>query len=553
MSPTGGFVTRKISSPTPPSNLLNQSDFTYLGSWYVNYSPYAQGLSHRYVSGQLRFLTYALLTTDRPVLFEFTVGAYDGTVGYGTTQTNQWEFPFGYDIGSMGGYHLGLWYDQANDRLFQNAGIDYSGGAFFPAYQWTTQLNSDGTVTTLTTQQLEGLIDRITDGGVVPIPAAFQSLYNTGPYAVGFGGYHSSYAAGVSLGSVLHSIPEPNNYAPTATIPASAIKELANHQNGSVIHDWYRFTGFTNPTQAGFDRGTRLPGVVQNWFDGDLAQGADPRGNPRWGVSGNCDVSGNTVSFTYGPATNGGNPLVYNAAGGGIYDYDRWWTGGWQYKLGGVTYTVPGATFQLFHGGAWHNYTITGRNSESVPQTITLSTSVGSFTNIPFQAPNPLAYIYIPDFTDGNYWCTARPDGGRDSWSFDNYWNGYVWINGTYKQGVVGLFTGCGGQTGYIQAAGYNAYFTHEFHVYDPDILGQVINGSKQSYQVQPTNIWNYPFLGLAPGDQTDSPGPTYSHYAIVGATFDETTKILYCLGSGAGYSNGLFNINRMYAFAVNC
>jgi hypothetical protein len=119
------------SPPRPPSNLrlagtttrsiLGQNDFTYRG-YYVVWSPdpvptsFAQGFTHRYVGGQVRFLwlAYAGPGIGHYLLECSLPSNYGGSV----TTTNQWNDIWNGTYSSDAGKWIGLWWDEPAQRLW---------------------------------------------------------------------------------------------------------------------------------------------------------------------------------------------------------------------------------------------------------------------------------------------------------------------------------------------------------------------------------------------------------------------------------------------------
>jgi len=255
----------KVQAQTTKT-LLQPSDFTYLGYYDVKFSVYGQGLTYRYVNGDLRFLT---LTWDNGQgdLLEFSLAGKNLGDSIDTT-TNTWP-----SLMSMGGKLDGLWWDDAKQRLWTESAISYN-----PNYENTniiTQtLNSNGTVSNVHGPiSLEGIGAKRVFGGAQNVPTWFQQLYGVGPYVVGWGGITSLLAEGsvASLGGTMYAIPDPANYADNTIIPANQFKILMDHSSGSTSYDWY--SSGSHPTS--FDRGERST-VPVNYFDGGDTR---PNGN----------------------------------------------------------------------------------------------------------------------------------------------------------------------------------------------------------------------------------------------------------------------------------
>lgn len=240
-------------APSPTARtLLQASDFSYLGFYDLringNNTPYGQGLTHRYVNGELRFLTYSFVSGY--VLDEFSIAglAFGSKI---TARTKRWS-----NTGLPGGSFHAHWYEEATGRLWSTSAVDYT-ATFIPTRIYTRTLNDDGTISNLHGPvSLLGIPAKRVYGGAQAIPAWFQQQYGVGPYAVGWGGYTSLVDQGgkASMGPALYAVPDPAAYADGATIPAGQFKTLADH--------------------AGNHRGRRVT-IPINYYDN-----GDPRQNP---------------------------------------------------------------------------------------------------------------------------------------------------------------------------------------------------------------------------------------------------------------------------------
>ncbi|OGE75813.1 MAG: hypothetical protein A2895_01150 [Candidatus Doudnabacteria bacterium RIFCSPLOWO2_01_FULL_42_60] len=236
------------------ATLLTPADFTYLGYYDVNaIAVWGHGLTHRYINGDLRFLTMDYPTTLR----EFSIAGKN----YGdliTLTTNVWP-----DIGGCIWYHTGYWWDEAGQKLWNTTGPDYT-TIYDPAQICTRTLNSNGTISNYKRVTLEGIPAKRAFGGVQPVPAWFQTQYGVGPYVTGWGGYTSLAAqgGGASFGSAMYSFPDISNLANDSQVPSAQIKTLADHGPANS-NDWYA----SGSVPTSYDRGVRLT-VPINYFDG---------------------------------------------------------------------------------------------------------------------------------------------------------------------------------------------------------------------------------------------------------------------------------------------
>lgn len=281
--------TTLTAPPQANKQLLRQGDIRYKGYYKVqrngDYNQlaelnYGQGFTHRYVNGQLRFMVFSFfgnVAGGGHHLIEFAApAALGGTV---TTRTNHWpDIMTGTGIGTGNGVWMGLWYEQAQNRLWTTWAIDYPDDvmAQYTKSLVVRTLNDDGTVSNVAGPWgLAGVQQRRIYGGVVAIPQWFQDLYGVGPYAAGWGGYASRMGLGVSMGPTFYAIPEPTAY-PAGDIPTSGFKTLMDHSSGTLGADWY---GLGHPTS--FDRGVRNSDV-KNDYDAPNWQSPAPDGLGRW-------------------------------------------------------------------------------------------------------------------------------------------------------------------------------------------------------------------------------------------------------------------------------
>jgi hypothetical protein len=256
-----------VPPPDPGSQkpLLTSSDFTYLGHYDVqmngNNTTYGQCLTHRYVNGDLRFLT--LEWQGQLVEFSIAGKALGSLVN---VRTNQWNL---LNTGAVRD-RVGLWWDEPRQRLWTNSAIDYNAN-FLRTQIFTHVLNANGTLgQSRGPIGLSGIGAKRAYGGAAAVPAWFQSAYGVGPYVIGWGGYTSLVEQGgrASIGPSMYAIADPDGYQPNTDMPTSAFRRVMDCSAAGGT-DWY-----PNGAPSGFDRGMRLT-VPINYFDG-----GDPRQNP---------------------------------------------------------------------------------------------------------------------------------------------------------------------------------------------------------------------------------------------------------------------------------
>lgn len=205
-----------------------------------NDSTYSQGLTHRYVNGELRFL----LLTLQGQIQEFRPAA-PGQIQ--TSAVRAWQIPSG-----SGNNFNGIWFEQAKNRFWITSAQDYT-ATNYPAKVSIIQLNDDGTAVLLKRFYLSVTAKRVY-GGCNAVPATLVSRLG-GPYVCGWGGYTSLVMQGgnASIGPTMYAIPDPDTIADGATVTVRTVLDAASAQT---------------------NRGVRLT-IPQNYFDG-----GDPRANP---------------------------------------------------------------------------------------------------------------------------------------------------------------------------------------------------------------------------------------------------------------------------------
>lgn len=212
-----------------PVTVAAQEPLYTVEGWYGvrtngNDSTYSQGLSHRYVDGELRFLT---LTLQRH-LHEFTLPD-PGGVRQSTTAT--------WDLSGTGafraGFH-GIWFEQAKNRLWITSAEDYT-ATNHPARVTLVELGSNGTVRVLKQFFLDKPAKRVY-GGCQAVPASLVAQIG-GPYVCGWGGYTSLVMDGgnASVGPTMYAIPDPDTIANGATVPARTILDASTYQSARGV------------------------------------------------------------------------------------------------------------------------------------------------------------------------------------------------------------------------------------------------------------------------------------------------------------------------------
>jgi hypothetical protein len=263
-----------------------------------NDSTYSQGLTHRYVNGELRFLTLTLKRT----LQEYRLPSA-GQVQ--TSVTNQWDLS-GVSGAFLHGFH-GIWFEQAKNRLWITTAEDYT-ATNHPARVTLIELGASGSFRVLKQFFLDKPAKRVY-GGCNAVPAALVASIG-GPYVCGWGGYTSLVMQGgnASIGPTMYAIPDPDTIANGSTVRARTVLDAADAQT---------------------NRGVRVT-IPKNYFDG-----GDPRQNPSTRPTGDPVSSGRWLSPN-------GQGLGWMVWGDSYYN-----TGFWI----GTTY---GAIASLCKGACWY-------------------------------------------------------------------------------------------------------------------------------------------------------------------------------------------------------
>jgi hypothetical protein len=147
----------------------------------------------------------------------------------------------------------------------------------------------------------------------------------------------------------------------------------------------------------------------------------------------------------------------------------------------------------------------------------------------------------------GAQWLSPAPDGiGRFVWG-DTFFNTGCWIDGPNKGGFIVIGTFSRGNTYYMSSAGHNSGRHAELQIFDPHDFGNVLQGKKEPWAVQP-GASKLLTKDLAPlGLLFPSSGNAQG--GVVGATFDSRTKLLYLWCPGV---NGKYGC-CLAVYKVNC
>jgi hypothetical protein len=201
---------------------------------------YSQGLTHRYVDGELHFLS---LTIERR-LQEWVLPAA------GTTQTSvvaSWDLA---STGAFGDFN-GIWFEEAKQRLWVTSAIDYTDN---PADARVTiiSLGARGSFEVLKQFSLDVTSKRVY-GGCQAVPEDLVKRLG-GPYVCGWGGYTSLLfnTGGPSIGATMYAIPDPDTIQSGKTAKARTILDFAGTRGLRATRPINKYDDYHSPTRDGF-------------------------------------------------------------------------------------------------------------------------------------------------------------------------------------------------------------------------------------------------------------------------------------------------------------
>jgi hypothetical protein len=160
-----------------------------------------------------------------------------------------------------------------------------------------------------------------------------------------------------------------------------------------------------------------------------------------------------------------------------------------------------------------------------------------------FRNPNVDNQFDAPNGTNTlpQYWASPAPDGhGRFIWC-DSFYGCGTWIEMSNKYGFVTVLNGGTGFCYYYVSNCYTGPRCAEIQVFDPADFGAVIQGSKNSWNVQPVAelVVTDDLVNIGPGMEQDNPTGTGAEPAPAGgpagSAFDPTTNILWLYIGGYG------------------
>lgn len=316
---TAGTVMVTVSNPVDddPINkpVLNQGDFTFLGTfdlpqvangWSTAFS--TNGLTHRYVNGNLQFLTTSHVYSGG-LVYEFNNPGFGQTAtvvrNWGDVYTgNKWV---GNDGGtselSAGAATYGLYYDQNLERLYWNYGHWYNASnPYNPSFGYSTLNDVTGVATGVGAWSLQDRPEKFSRGGTLRIPQWFADEYTGGKsLGVGFGGYFSIISTG-SFGPSLAAIDDSN---------------LSNTPNRSAI-DNVALIGYPSDAPT---RGQRNPNYT-SYYDSGVYPSSPGAWQPQNGIG----------YWTWSDTIHGGAVWIDTPNAGGILYLAKMGTGNVYYQ-----------------------------------------------------------------------------------------------------------------------------------------------------------------------------------------------------------------------------
>lgn len=196
--------------------VLTQSDFEYIGAFLlptsgVNGDPiWGQGLTHRYVNGELRMFAYAWNAAGPQNMYEVRVPAPSLTSSPTATVVRNWGDVAGNKrIGQM----FGLYWDEQDQRMYWNDQNVYNTCCpDDPGMGYSILNDATGGITPVGAWRFTGRGTKATNTCVLPIPQWFADAYTGGMrLGAGCGGYQSIVATGPGhLGPALTAFSPPD-------------------------------------------------------------------------------------------------------------------------------------------------------------------------------------------------------------------------------------------------------------------------------------------------------------------------------------------------------
>jgi len=227
----------RVASGSPAARtVLGQSDFKYLGCFKMPVlagggdAQWGKGLTHRYVNGQLRFLSSAW---NPQTVYEVAAPPLGPTplASASATVLRVWGTVAAADLAPIGGNLHGLYWDSVDQRLYWTGGSIYNTTSpHDPSIGYATLSESTGA---FTPHGIWGLADyscKMAMGGITAVPKWFADANCPGArLGAGFGGYFSIVQTGpASMGPALTAF-DPSQLASTSSGGSVAHTPLVNY------------------------------------------------------------------------------------------------------------------------------------------------------------------------------------------------------------------------------------------------------------------------------------------------------------------------------------
>ena len=241
------------------ASVLRASDFTYVGAFSLpivsgTNTPWARGLTHRYVNGQIRLMTAGWQPNS---LLEFAPASTPAQKGPYPAATLVKNWGSNWHQGAISGFVFGLYWDEIDKRLYWISTSEYSTYAHRRGLSVGTIDDAAGVIEPI------GRFGFPRDDpgykwlkGLTAIPQPYRSRLNGWRLAGGFGGYESIFTTGgASMGPALIPFDHRRfDQQPTNTdLPTSAMKKLVYHyapNSGSAHASPFRARRNTQYRQA---------------------------------------------------------------------------------------------------------------------------------------------------------------------------------------------------------------------------------------------------------------------------------------------------------------
>jgi len=176
------------------------------------------------------------------------------------------------------------------------------------------------------------------------------------------------------------------------------------------------------------------------------------------------------------------------------------------------------------------------------------SLSTGQYKSLAVRGYNVNYFGRSLELPTNNYGAGTPLSPGVDGlgyWVWGNKYAGGFFIDGPTKKAFVAIASIATGDNSYISSSLSNSGYIAEAHIYNPDDLGRISQGT-QSAILDPIAA-NMKSLSET---RVTSPSGTYYTSQIIDAAYDSVGKTIYIMFQGRSSVNGYWN--RIYAYSVN-